>query len=388
MSLKSALDGVLQRAANNGDVPGVVAMLTNREGTLYEGAFGKRSLGADAPMTLDSVGLIASMTKAITSTAAMQLVEQGKLDLESPASRWLPEIGKARVLEGFDPGGKPRLRAPKQAITLKHLLTHTAGFSYEFLSEDIQKYQKATNTPGFISCALDSIRLPLLFDPGERWSYGVSSDWAGRVVEAASGQTLGDYMRREILDPLGMHDTAFRINASMRQRLAKIHARVDDRTLVPIDLEVPQEPEFEMGGGGLYGTVGDYLKFVRMVLNRGHSPGGRILKPETVDRMMRNQLGALEVPAIRSANRQFTNDLPQPPDNPQHWGLAWMINSKPLGTGRPAGSQMWAGLANSYYWIDPTTGIAGVMLTQILPFADIRALPLFLEFEYATYQSL
>lgn len=388
MSLKTALDGVLQRAANSGDVPGVVAMITDRNGSLYEGAFGKRSLGADAAMTTDTVGLIASMTKAITSTAAMQLVERGQLDLESPASRWLPELGKVQVLDGFDDAGQPRLRAPKQAITLKHLLTHTSGFTYEFVSEDIQKYQAATNTPGFISCALDSIRLPLLFDPGERWSYGVSTDWVGRIVEAVSDRKLGDYMRREILDPLGMHDTAFRISASMRERLAKIHARVDEKTLVPIDLEVPQEPEFEMGGGGLYGTMGDYLKFVRMLLNRGAAAGTQILRPDTVELMMRNHLGTLEVPAIRSANRQFTNDLPQPPGNPQHWGLAWMINSRPLPTGRPAGSQMWAGLANSYYWIDPTTGIAGVLLTQILPFADVKALPLFLEFEYATYQNL
>ncbi len=389
MSLKSALDSVLQRAAAAGDVPGVVAMLTHREGeVLYEGAFGKRSLSDDAAMTVDTVGLIASMTKAITSTAAMQLVERGKLDLESPASRWLPELDKVRVLEGFDADGKPRLRAPKQPITLKHLLTHTAGFSYEFLSEDIQKFQAATNTPGFISCALDSIRLPLLFDPGERWSYGVSTDWAGRVVEAASGQQLGDYLVQNVLGPLGMSDTAFKITPDMRKRLATIHARVEGDALVPIGLEVPQEPEFQMGGGGLYGTVGDYLKFVRMVLNRGQAPGAQILRPETADLMTRNQLGALDVPEIRSANRQFTNDMPLPSDNPQKWGLGYMINTKPLGTGRPAGSLMWAGLANSYYWIDPTTGIAGVLLTQILPFADIKALPLFLEFEYAVYQNL
>ncbi|MDP9140189.1 MAG: beta-lactamase family protein [Pseudomonadota bacterium] len=388
MALKDALDGVLQQATNGGDVPGVVAMVTSREGTLYEGAFGKRSLAADAPMTLDSVGLIASMTKALTSTAAMQLVERGKLDLESPASRWLPELGTIQVLEGFDASGKPRLRAPKQAITLKHLLTHTAGFSYEFLSEDIQKFQAATNAPGFISCALDSIRLPLLFDPGERWSYGVSTDWAGRVVEAASGQQLGDYLAQNVLGPLGMSDTAFRITPDMRRRLASIHARVDERTLAPIDLEVPQEPEFQMGGGGLYGTMGDYLKFVRMVLNRGQANGKQILKAETLDLMTRNHLGQLDVPPVRSANRQFTNDMPMPPDNPQKWGLAWMINTKALPTGRPAGSQMWAGLANSYYWIDPTTGVGGVLMTQILPFADIKAMPLFLNFEYAVYKSL
>lgn len=385
MSLKNQLDAVLGQAVNHGDVPGVVAMLTDREGTTYEAAFGRRSLDSEAPMRIDSVGLIASMTKALTSAAAMQLVEQGRLDLHSPASRWLPELGEVRVLEGFDANDKPRLRAPKTAVTLHHLLTHTAGFSYEFLSADYQRYQAATGTPGFVSCALDSIRLPLLFDPGERWSYGVSTDWVGRLVEAASGQRLGEYFAEHLLGPLGMRDTAFRIRPDMRERLATIHARGADGKLAPMALELPQQPEFDMGGGGLYGTMGDYLKFLRMILNGGQSPGGRLLKAETVAQMSSNQLGSLEVPTIRSANRMFTNDLPMPPDNPHHWGLGFMINSKPLQTGRPAGSLMWAGLANSYYWIDPVNGIGGALMTQILPFADVKALPLFLAFEYTTY---
>ena len=388
MSLKPALDALLGNATAKGEVPGVVAMLTDRKGLLYEGAFGTRTLGQNAPMTTDTVGLIASMTKAITSVAAMQLVEQGKLDLNSPASLWLPELDKVQVLEGFADDGQPQLRAPKRAITLQHLLTHTAGFSYEFLSEDIQKYQAATNTPGFISCALDSIRLPLLFDPGERWAYGVSTDWAGRLVEAASGQSLGEYFAQHVLGPLQMHDTAFKLRADMRERLATIHARGEDGQLSVLGLEVPQEPEFQMGGGGLYGTMGDYLKFVRMILNEGRADdGSRILKPETVAQMSRNQIGALQVPTVKSANRMFTNDLPMPPGNPQHWGLGFLLNSKPLPTGRPANSLMWAGLANSYYWIDPSTGIAGVLMTQILPFADIKAMPLFLGFEFTVYRN-
>ena len=388
MSLQASVDALLDNATRKGDVPGVVAMLTDRESTLYEGAFGLRTLGQDAPMTTDTVGLIASMTKAITSTAAMQLVEQGKLDLHSAASKWLPELDRIGVLEGFGTDGKPRLRAPKRAITLHHLLTHTTGFSYEFLSEDIQKYQAATHTPGFISCTLDSIRLPLLFDPGERWSYGVSTDWAGRLVEAASGQTLGDYFAQHILDPLQMRDTAFRLRDDMRQRLASIHARGEDGKLGLLGLELPQEPEFQMGGGGLYGTMGDYLKFLRMILNRGQTDNGtRILQPETIDLMSRNQIGALQVPTVKSANRMFTNDLPMPPEIPHHWGLGFLLNSKPLPTGRPANSLMWAGLANSYYWIDPVNGIAGALMTQILPFADVKAMPLFLGFEFTVYRN-
>lgn len=388
MPLKQQADAVLRQAAESGAVPGVVAMVTNRQGTVYEGAFGKRALGQDAPMTLDTVGLIASMTKALTSTAALQLLEQGRLDLESPAAKWLPELAQIQVLEGFDAAGQPRTRAPKRPITLRHLLTHTAGFSYEFLSEEVQKFQAAKGLSGIFSCELAELRLPLLFDPGERWQYGINIDWVGRIVEAVSGQKLGAYLSQHVLGPLGMQDTAFRLTPQMRARKATIHQRLEDGQLVPTDFEVPQEPQFEMGGGGLYSTVGDYLKFVRMILNRGQAAGGQVLKPETVELMSRNQMGELNVLNLHSTNRMLTNDLPLPPDIPHKWGLAWMINTKPLPTGRPAGSLMWAGLTNCYYWIDPASGIGGVLLTQILPFADVKAFPLFLAFEYTVYQNL
>jgi methyl acetate hydrolase len=385
MALKSILDNLLSGAVAAGDVPGVVGMVTDREYTLYEGGFGQRTLGHDAAMTPDTVGLIMSMTKAITATAAMQLVERGQLDLNSPAAHWLPEIGE--VLEGFDDTGRPRLRPPKQSVTLRHLLTHTSGFSYEFLSPAIQQFQKATGVPSIFSGNPLALRLPLLFEPGERWQYGIGLDWAGRLVEAASGQTLGAYLAEHVLGPLGMRDTAFRLSESMRARLATIFARQPDGSLAPSDLRLPEQPGLDMGGGGLYGTLGDYLKFIRMVLNRGASPGGRILAAETVELMSRNQIGELEVLPSVSADPAIANDIVLPPDIPHKWGLAWRINTKPLPTGRAAGGLMWAGLANSYYWIDPASGIGGALLMQILPFGDIKALPLFLKFEHLIYQS-
>ncbi len=389
MSLQQSLDAVLQRGVQPGGVPGVVAMVTNREGTLYEGAFGVRKLGTDLKMTRDTVVLIASMTKALTSVAALQLVEQGKLDLDSPASKWLPDLGKIQVLEGFDEAGKPKLRAPKRAVTLKHLLTHTAGFSYQFFNANLQKWQAATGAPGFASSEYASLQMPLMFDPGERWEYGVNTDWAGLLVEKASGQKLNAYLAEHVLKPLGMTSTSMKISADMRSRLASIHARLPDGGLAPIDLEIPQEPEVEMGGHALYGTCGDYLKFVRMMLNGGQGEKGRVLKAETVEAMSRNQLdGGMQVPSIKSSDPTLSNDMPLPADNPHFWSLAFMINSKTLPTGRKAGSLMWAGLANSYYWIDQTSGVGGVYLTQILPFADVKSLPLFFEFEATTYQSL
>ena len=388
MSMQKALDGLLQQATQSGDVPGVVAGVTNREGTIYEGAFGVRKLGDTQAMTVDTVGLIASMTKAITSVAAMQLVEQGKLSLDEPASKYAPELGKAQVLEGYDAAGKPKFRAPRQAITLKHLLTHTAGFGYEFSSAEIKKYQEVTGAPGPFTCTRASLGSPLLFDPGERWEYGINTDWAGQLVERASGMRLGEYFAKNILGPLGMSDTAVILRPDMLARRASIHARLPDGKLAPIDLVLPQPPEVDMGGHCLYGTVGDYLKFVRMFLNRGASPGGRILKAETVDLMSRNQIGDLLITGFKSADPTLLNDMPLPPEIPHNWSLAFLLNQKTFVTGRNPGSLMWAGICNSYYWIDPTSGVAGVYLTQILPFADVKSLPLFFGFEATVYQNL
>lgn len=385
MSLKAQLDGLLGGAAQRGDVPGVVATVTDREGAIYEGAFGVRVAGEPAPMTADTVGLIASMTKAITSVGVMQLVERGKLDLDAPAAKWQPDLAQVPVLEGFDAEGRPRTRAPKKPITLRHLLTHTSGFGYEFLSPEVARYQAAMKLPSHFTCDPANLRQAILFDPGERWNYGIGIDWAGLVVEAATGQKLGQYLAEHVLGPLGMHDTAFLLTPSMRSRLAKIHARLPDGSLAPIPLEIPQPPAVELGGAGLYGTAGDYLKFLRMVLNGGGAPGGRILKSETLEEMKRNQIGALDVPSLTSCDKTLCNDMLLPPEIPHKWGLAWLINTKPLPTGRAAGSLMWAGLTNCYYWIDPSSGVAGVMLSQVLPFADVKALPLFFGFEHTVY---
>jgi methyl acetate hydrolase len=395
MTMKSSLDEILGRAAASGAVPGVVALVTDRERTLYEGAFGPRTLGSDGAMTTDSVGWIASMTKAITGAACMQLVEQGRIDLDSPARQWVPRLGQVQVLEGFDAAGQPRMRAPRREITLRHLLTHSAGFGYEFWSADTGRYQAATGTPGIISCTEAALAQPLMFDPGERWLYGIGIDWAGKVVEAVSGQKLGVYLAENLLGPLGMVDTAFRLRPDMLARLAKIHHRGDDGTLVAGDLMIEQNPENEMGGGGLYGTMPDYIRFIRMILNDGladagasGSPGQRVLKAETVQQMCRNAMGDLRVERLPTQSPTLTRDAEFFPGVEKTWGLSFQINEAAAPTGRPAGGLMWAGLANSYFWIDRQTGLGGAYMTQILPFADQRALPLYEEFETAVYHSL
>lgn len=385
-SRKARIDAALHRAVEAGDVPGVVAMATDRQSVIYEGAFGKRVLGQPEPMTTDTVVWIASMTKAITSAGAMQLVEQGKLDLDAPAAKIVPGVGAAQVLEGFDAGGQPRTRAPRRPITLRHLLTHTAGFGYDIWNADLAKYQEIKGIPGVISCQNAALTTPLLFDPGDRWYYGINIDWAGKMVEAVSGQKLGAYLQKNIFDPLGMTSTAFKITPDMRARIAKIHQRGDNDALEPqLELEIPQEPEFEMGGGGLYSTARDYLQFVRMILNRGKVGGAQVLKPETVDLMSRNNMGDSRVTLLKTNAPPLSNDAEFFPGVSKSWGLSFQINEEKAPTGRPAGGLMWAGLANSYYWIDPSTGIGGVYLTQILPFADKKSLPLYYDFESAFY---
>jgi methyl acetate hydrolase len=388
MQLKHRLDSLLKKATDSGDVPGVVALATNRDRTIYEGAFGKRILGQDAAMTTDTVVWIASMTKALTSACAMQLVEQGKLDLESSASKWVPDLAAVEVLEGFDAAGKPRTRKPKRPITLRHLLTHTAGFSYEIWSDDIQRYQQAHNLPGITTCQNAALRTPLLFDPGERWDYGINIDFVGKAAEAVSGKKLSAILKENLLEPLGMTDTGFKITPSMRQRLAKIHQRGEDDKLTPLmDLEIPQEPEFEMGGGGLYGTAEDYVKFVRMILNEGKANGRQVLKAETVKTMSVNHIGDVLVGPLKTAIPPLSNDVDVFPGLPKKWGFSFLINEEKAPTGRSAGSLAWAGLANTYFWIDPVKGIGGVYLSQVLPFADKKSLPLYGEFETAVYQS-
>jgi len=387
MSLSNTADALLQQGVTEGAAPGVVAAATSASDTIYEGGFGERVIGEGAPMTPDTVGWIASMTKAVTGAAAMQLVEQGKLDLDAPAGDVIPHLGQVGVLDGFGDDGQPKTRPPRTPVTLRHLLTHTSGYSYEIWNPDILRYQEATGTPQVTTCQDAALSTPLTFDPGERWDYGIGIDWAGKMVEAVSGQRLGAYMKANVFEPLGMASTAFKITPDMHARLAKIHGRDEDGGLGPMDLILEQEPEFEMGGGGLYSSVGDYLKFVRMILNKGKANGAQVLKPETVEAMSVNQMGGCRVAPLKTVMPPFSNDAEFFPGLEKSWGLTFMINEAETPTGRSPGSLAWAGLANSYYWIDPARGIGGAYLSQVLPFADVKSLPLYLEFETAVYRN-
>ena len=388
MQSKSQIDQVLRQKSDAREIPGVVAMAATSKEVIYQGAFGKRDLSKDDAMTPDSVFWIASMTKAITSAAGMQRVEQGKLSLDGPIGKVLPDLAAPQVLEGFDGNGEPKLRPARKAITLRHLMTHTAGFAYNMWNGEILRYLEKTGLPAVTTCKNDALKTPLASDPGTRWEYGTNIDFVGKAVEAASGKRLDAYLRDHMFTPLGMTDTGFKIGESQRKRLVGMHARGEDGSLAPIPFELEQEPEFHMGGGGLYGTAGDYIKFTQMILNKGRGNGNQVLKPETVALMGQNHIGELNMTRMNSAVSFATNDVDLYPDMVKKWGLSFLINTAKTPEGRSPGSLAWAGLANTYYWIDPARDVTGVILMQLLPFADKKCLEAFAGFERGVYAGL
>ena len=388
MQSKPEIDQVLRQMADAKQIAGVVAMAATGKDVIYQGAFGKRDLSTDVAMTPDSVFWIASMTKAVTTTAGMQLVEQGKLSLDEPIGKVLPDLAAPQVLEGFDARGEPKLRPATKPITLRHLMTHTAGFAYNMWNGDMVQYLEKTGTPPVTTCQNAALKTPLMTDPGTRWEYGTNIDFVGKAVEAASGKRLDAYLRDHLFTPLGMSDTGFKIGEAQRKRLVGMHQRNADGSLTPIPFELEQEPEFHMGGGGLYGTAGDYLKFCQMILNKGKGNGNQVLKPETVATMGQNHIGELNMGKMTSAVAFATNDVDLYPDMVKKWGLSFLINTAKTPEGRSPGSLAWAGLANTYYWIDPARDVAGVILMQLLPFADRKCLEAFAGFERGVYDGL
>lgn len=382
-------DDILSRVATSGQcVPGVVAMVTDRDSNIYEGAAGKRRIDGETLMGVNDAFALFSTTKAITATAVLQLVEDGKLDLDAPASDYAPDIGKLQVIEGFDDAGEPILRAPKRPVTTKHLLLHTGGFGYDFFSETYNRLAQEQGQPSVITASKASLMTPLQFDPGDKWEYGSNIDWAGQVVEGITGERLGEVFRTRIFDPLGIEDMTFELNDDLRSRLACMHARGEDGSLTPMDFELTDTPEIHMGGHGLYGTVGDYMKFIRMWLNDGAGPNGRVLKPETVAMAEKNHLGEKKIGMLPGVIPSLSNDAEFFPGLSKSWSYSFMVNDAEAPTGRPAGALGWAGLANLFYWIDRTNGFGGFWATQILPFGDPVSFTGYLDFESAFYESL
>jgi len=382
------IDTIFKKPIEAGFIPGVVAMVADGGGVLYRGAFGRRATDNTEPMTLDSVFRIASMTKAVTGTAAMQLVERGLIGLEQPVGDFLPLVKDVKVLDGFNTDGTPRLRDPKSPVTLRHLLTHTSGYGYDIFNADLARYIEAAGLPSILTRKNDALRVPLLFDPGSSWEYGVGVDLVGKVIEAVSGQDLEGYFRQHILDPLGMHDTSFLLRHDMAQRLVGTHVRGPDGKPIAINLEPADDGEFHTGGAGLFSTAPDYLTFARMLLAGGTLDDVAVLRRETVELMTRNAIGDLEVPMVRSNNPALALEVETFPGQVKKWGLTFLINTEDVKGFRSGGSLTWGGVHNTYYWIDLKKRITAVALMQILPIGDPHVQQAMIGFERALYAAV
>jgi methyl acetate hydrolase len=391
----SHVDSILRAATQADDLPGVVALAATDAGIAYEGVFGRRRADAGPAMTRDTVFRIASMVKLMTSIAALQLVEQGRLSLDAPVPDIKPELGSPAVLDGFDAAGKAQLRPAKRPISLRHLLTHTSGFTYRLWDAKAVQYAKAIELLPADE-KKRAPRTPLMFDPGERWQYGTSIDWVGRIVEHVSGEPLDAYFKKHIFDPLGMGDSGFVIAPEQHAREALSHRRGPAGALRPqprarqSSQQFSQQPSRQSfsGGGGIYSTAPDYLTLIRMLLQGGTLNGARILGAETVALMGRNQIGDIEAGILKTTVPGASNDIDFFPGISLRWGFGHMINMDPVPDGRSAGSLTWGGLLNTYYWIDPAKRIAAVFMTQVLPFADRRVLRVYREFERGVYAAV
>ena len=376
------IDSVLAAGVETGQIPGVIAIAATSDGIIYEGAAGVRDISSNEQMTVDSIARIASMTKAITSVAVMQLVEQGKIGLDRPVGEYLQQLTNVEVLEGFDAENKPILRPANTAVTVRQLLTHTSGYVYEIWNENAAQYASSGYGPDDNGDFLDT---PLAFDPGTKWEYGISTDILGVLVEVISGQSLDEYFREHIFVPLDMPDTYFIVPDEKLPRFVTAYAKSNQGELTPIPYSRPSG-DFFSGGGGLRSTARDYVRFLRAILNRGELDGAQVLSATSVDLMAENHIGELEAAdSVVTLAPKLSNDFDFMPDSVDKFGLGFLINTDPIPGGRSAGSLSWAGLYNSYYWIDREKDICGVLITQILPFYDADVLALLNQFETAVY---
>jgi CubicO group peptidase (beta-lactamase class C family) len=370
------VQAVLDRAVAEGVAPGMTAAVLGADGRESFYAAGVRGLADPTPMSADDVFWIASCTKAITSAAALQLVERGVLDLDAPAGERLPGLAEPRVLEGFGADGTPRLRPARKPITLRTLLTHTSGLAYDFFSADLARYYAHTGGNLMMSAPSEPV---LAFDPGDGWQYGISTDAVGWLVEQASGQGLGAYVAEHIAGPLGMADTSFTPGPALAARAVGMHSRGEDGAFA-VAPAFPSSPVY-YGGGGLSSTAPDYLKFLRAVLA---ADGAGVLGPKA-RAWLHAADSAMPAGELRTAAPPISCDFNPMPGSPKTWTLGFLRNEADIPGGRRAGSLAWGGLANCYYWADPSSGVAGVLFAQFLPFGDPAMLSAFEAFEQAVY---
>jgi CubicO group peptidase (beta-lactamase class C family) len=384
--MNPAIDKVLQGAVDGGAVPNAVAIAADDDGVIYEGAAGPVAVGGSVDVGPDHHFRIASMTKIVTTVAALQQAERRNLDLDAPVEAYCPAFAEIQVLDGFD-GDEPRLRPPASKATVRQLATHTSGLSYWFWNADVVNWEAATGTPNVMSGSAAIFDAPLVADPGTRFEYGINTDWLGKVVESAAGQPLDAYFAEHILGPLGMADTTFVMSPEQRANSVPVHVQGEDGEWTATEIDWNQQPDWWAGGHGLYSTPRDYLRFQRMLLGSGRLGDTQILRPDTVAAAFTNQIGGLDFPAsISTVDPVASCDFAAGPDH--KFGLGLLVNSTDQPGRRAAGSGAWAGIFNSHYWVDPTTRVTGAIYSQFLPFVTPAAIQMYLDFETALYASV
>lgn len=372
----AALDSVLRAAVVGGDIPGVVALVTGRDSTRYVGAFGYRDAERTDPMSAEAIFRIMSMTKPITSVGVMMLVEDGHIDLDAPGSRYLPALEGREVLGKIGSAGFTT-RPPEREPTVRDLLAHTAGFGYRFSSERWLRMSDIHDG--------DDMELPMLHDPGEAWTYGLSTRFLGRMIEEVSGERLDSFLERRIFQPLEMHDTGYGLEEEDETRFVVLQHRVGDRLEAQ---PVPDDPSPMIAGdGGLVSTAEDYGRFLRMLLSGGTAGNARLLDEESVQMMGDNQIGDLVV------SRQTVADSTQARPFPlgggdEKFGLGFQIHRDRDEGFRSRGSLSWSGMHNTHFWIDRENGIAAVVMMQVLPWYDAAAIRVLRDFEREVYRHL
>ena len=381
----SELDRIIGKAVSKQDAPFLVAMVGQRDGVAWAGAAGESS--SEQAAGLDTVFRIFSMSMAVGSMAAMILMDRGLLSADATVESILPEFAEIKLLQGFGPDA-PRLSAPRTKATVRHLATHTSGLVYEFWNADMPRCMEASKSPTILSGLASSLHYPMQFEPGTRWDYGIGIDWLGRVVERVDGRRIDRFCREEIFDPLNMHDTRFEVEPHMTARLASVSIRGEDGRFNDFSLAPPSNPEFYGMGHALYSTAPDYMRFLRMVLNKGALDGHRILREASLAAMLGNQIGDMPISRLKSVVPALSADFELFPGRRKSHSMAFMRFEEDIPRMRSAGSQGWAGVLNSHYWFDPEADAIGLLMTQSLPFAEPRFMAIYEQFEQEAYRHL
>ena len=379
---------VIDTAISEGELHFAVAAVGNTTGQLWSHSAGHRDAQKTKVAADDNIIQIASMTKLITTIGALQLVEQGVLDLDTPITAYVPQLSELQVLKGFDEQDNPILENADRAPTIRELMTHTGGYVYEFWNANAKKAGELGVSESLFSGG-NYLAAPLAFEAGTAWEYGINTDWLGVIIERISGQRLSVYFDENIFGPLSMVDTFYELPQEKMNRSVTVMARVNDAlielpTLQPAPMAKGSMAHYS-GGGGLYSTVADYGRVLQMLLNDGALDGETLLNPETVNSMFNNNIGDIQLAALGTVMPEVSNTADLSFGNPATFGLGLLLHSEGVEGGRKAYSGSWAGLFNSYYWVDRESKTYGIFGTQILPFFDAASVDTLLKLEQAVY---